>query len=246
MLEFVVRILTLRIMIKRSLSYLCALPLFFLVACRTPSVEPKALRTEADGAVVAAAPQLIPAPKQVVPALEVAPESETVKDVRIVMHTSQGAIQATLFATTTPVTVANFLNLAKRGYYDGLTFHRVIPNFMIQGGDPTGTGRGGPGYQFEDEFHPALRHNVAGLFSMANAGPRTNGSQFFITHNETPWLDRKHSIFGKVTQGQAVVDAIRQGATIDRIEVLDSTELLFREQQQRIAQWNATLAAKGY
>ena len=246
MLEFVVRILTLRIMIKRSLLCLCALPLFFLVACRTPSVEPKALRVEADGAVVSAAPQMIPAPTQVIPALEVAPETETVEDVRIVMHTSQGAIQATLFATKTPVTVANFLNLAKRGYYDGLTFHRVIPNFMIQGGDPTGTGRGGPGYQFEDEFHPALRHNVAGLFSMANAGPRTNGSQFFITHNETPWLDRKHSIFGKVTQGQAVVDAIRQGATIDRIEVLDSTELLFREQQQRIAQWNATLAAKGY
>ena len=260
MLEFVVRILTLRIMIKRSLLCLCALSLLFLVACNTPQAEPKALRTEGEGAVMAVSTQVIPpspqvmaassqvmaASSQVIPVVEAAPEPETVKDVRIIMHTSKGAIQATLFATKTPVTVANFLSLAKRGYYDGLTFHRVIPNFMIQGGDPTGTGRGGPGYQFEDEFHPALRHNRAGLFSMANSGPRTNGSQFFITHNQTPWLDRKHSIFGKVTQGQAVVDAIRQGATIDRIEVLDSTELLFREQQQRIAQWNATLAAKGY
>jgi peptidyl-prolyl cis-trans isomerase B (cyclophilin B) len=186
------------------------------------------------------------ASKKSIPAIEVAPEPEYVKDVRIVMHTSQGDIEAILFATKTPVTVANFLNLAKRSYYNGLTFHRVIPNFMIQGGDPTGTGRGGPGYQFEDEFHPALRHNRAGLFSMANAGPRTNGSQFFITHNETPWLDRKHSIFGKVTKGQRVVDAIRQGATIDSIDVLDSIEVLFREQKQRIAQWNAALTAQGF
>ena len=245
MLELVVRILTLGSMIKQSLLCLCALSLIFIVACRTPQSEPKALRTEGEGAVMATSTPVILAPTQSLPVVEAAPVPESVKDVRIVLHTSQGPIQATLFATKTPITVANFLNLAKRGYYDGLTFHRVIPNFMIQGGDPTGTGRGGPGYQFEDEFHPTLRHNRAGLFSMANSGPRTNGSQFFITHNETPWLDRKHSIFGKVTKGQSVVDAIGQGATIEKIEVLDSPELLFREQQQRITQWNATLAAKG-
>jgi peptidyl-prolyl cis-trans isomerase B (cyclophilin B) len=141
--------------------------------------------------------------------------------------------------------VANFLNLAKRGYYDGLTFHRVIPNFMIQGGDPTGTGRGGPGYKFEDEIHPALRHTQAGLFSMANAGRGTNGSQFFVTHNATPWLDGKHTIFGKVTKGQSVVDAIQQGATINSIDVLGSTDALFLEQKQRIAQWNTALNAQG-
>ncbi|MDG1242648.1 MAG: peptidylprolyl isomerase [Opitutae bacterium] len=163
----------------------------------------------------------------------------------MVLRTSMGDIEATLFATKAPVTVASFLNLAKRGYYDGLTFHRVIPNFMIQGGDPTGTGRGGPGYQFEDEIHPALRHTQAGLLSMANAGRGTNGSQFFVTHNATPWLDGKHTIFGKVTKGQLVVDAIRQGATINRIDVLGSTVALFKEQQQRIAQWNTALNLQG-
>ncbi len=108
------------------------------------------------------------------------------------------------------MTVANFVNLAQRGYYDGLKFHRVIANFMIQGGDPTGTGRGGPGYSFADEFSPSLRHNSAGTLSMANAGPSTNGSQFFITHGPTPHLDDVHSIFGKVSSGQDVVDAIAQ------------------------------------
>jgi peptidyl-prolyl cis-trans isomerase B (cyclophilin B) len=174
-----------------------------------------------------------------------ASEPERVRDVDIVLRTSMGDIEATLFATKAPVTVASFLNLAKRGYYDGLTFHRVIPNFMIQGGDPTGTGRGGPGYQFEDEIHPALRHTQAGLLSMANAGRGTNGSQFFVTHNATPWLDGKHTIFGKVTKGQLVVDAIQQGATINRIDVLGSTVALFKEQQQRIAQWNTALNLQG-
>jgi peptidyl-prolyl cis-trans isomerase B (cyclophilin B) len=172
-------------------------------------------------------------------------EPARVKDVRIIMHTSEGAIEATLLATKTPLTVANFLNLAQRGYYDGLSFHRVIPNFMIQGGDPTGTGRGGPGYRFEDEIHPALRHTRGGLFSMANAGPGTNGSQFFITHTATPWLDGKHSVFGKVTQGQTVVDTIQQGATIESIEILDSTDALFTQQAHRISKWNAVLMAKG-
>lgn len=172
-------------------------------------------------------------------------EPARVKDVRIIMHTSEGVIEATLLATKTPLTVANFLNLAQRGYYDGLSFHRVIPNFMIQGGDPTGTGRGGPGYRFEDEIHPALRHTRRGLFSMANAGPGTNGSQFFITHTATPWLDGKHTVFGKVTKGQTVVDTIQQGATIESIEILDSTDALFTQQAHRISKWNAVLMAKG-
>jgi len=167
------------------------------------------------------------------------------QDIRIIMHTSRGAIEATLYASKTPITVANFLNLSQRGYYDGLKFHRVIPNFMIQGGDPEGSGRGGPGYRFEDEIHPQLRHTAAGRFSMANAGPGTNGSQFFITHNATPWLDGKHSVYGAVTLGQQVVDAIRKGDTINKIEILDSTNELFDAQHQRITSWNATLSAKG-
>ena len=169
-----------------------------------------------------------------------------VRDVKIVIVTSRGEIEATVFATKTPVTAASFLNLAKRGYYNGLSFHRVIDDFMIQGGDPTGTGAGGPGYQFEDEIHPALRHNSWGMLSMANSGPRTNGSQFFITHNETPWLDGKHTVFGRVTKGRFVVKSIRQGDVIKEIKVLDSTDLLFEEQQQRIAQWNAALQAVGF
>lgn len=172
--------------------------------------------------------------------------SQTVRDIRIVLHTSAGPIEARLYATKTPVTVANFVNLAERGYYNGLTFHRVIPDFMIQGGDPEGTGAGGPGYEFEDEFHPALRHNRAGIFSMANAGPGTNGSQFFITHKATPWLDRRHSVFGEVTRGQGVVDRIRQGATIERIEILDPTDALLIQEAPRIAAWNRDLAANGY
>ena len=234
-------------MIRLRFSVLfCALPLLFLAACRTTkTATPEALKASAE--VVAEAPAKAVASKApakvVIPA--VVAEPARVKDVDIVMHTSKGDIEATLFATKTPVTVANFLNLAKRGYYDGLVFHRVIPDFMIQSGDPTGTGRGGPGYQFENEIHPALRHTHAGLFSMANAGPGTNGSQFFVTHNATPWLDGKHSVFGKVTKGQKVVDAINEGATIHSIDVLDSTDALFREQKQRIAQWNAALNAQG-
>ena len=116
-----------------------------------------------------------------------------------------------LYASQTPRTVNNFVCLAEDGYYDGVIFHRVIPDFMVQGGDPTGTGRGGPGYTFKDEFDPKLKHDKPGVLSMANAGPGTNGSQFFITHVPTPWLDGKHSVFGQVTQGQDVVNAIEQG-----------------------------------
>jgi peptidyl-prolyl cis-trans isomerase B (cyclophilin B) len=163
------------------------------------------------------------------------------EDIRIIIKTSRGDIQITTLASKAPLTVANFLNLAKRGYYNGIKFHRVLPDFMIQGGDPTGTGSGGPGYEFEDEFHPSLKHDRAGLLSMANRGPRTNGSQFFVTHVPTPWLDGKHAIFGAVTEGQDIVNAIKQGDSITEIEVLDPTDALFAAQADRIATWNLAL-----
>ena len=140
-------------------------------------------------------------------------------DINITIRTNKGDINMTLFATKTPKTVSNFIELSKAGYYDGLSFHRVISDFMIQGGCPIGTGTGNPGYQFEDEFHPDLKHDAPGILSMANAGPNTNGSQFFITHLETPWLDGNHTVFGKVND-QAdinVVNDIRQGDSIDSI-----------------------------
>lgn len=164
--------------------------------------------------------------------------------IRIILHTNKGEIHATLFADKTPLTVANFLNLAQHGYYNGLTFHRVIADFMIQGGDPTGTGSGGPGYRFADEIVPELKHNRAGVFSMANAGPGTNGSQFFITHVATPWLDGKHTVFGVVDKGQEIVNAIRQGDTITSINILDSTEALFTAKAKEIAAWNSKLTSK--
>ena len=127
---------------------------------------------------------------------------------KIQIETTLGNIEAELFEKDVPNTVNNFVKLAKKGYYDGIIFHRVIPKFMIQTGDPTGTGTGGPGYQFNDEFSPKLKHDKPGIFSMANAGPNTNGSQFFITVAPTAWLDKKHSVFGHVTQGIEVVNAI--------------------------------------
>ncbi|MEA3212153.1 MAG: peptidyl-prolyl cis-trans isomerase [Chthoniobacter sp.] len=163
------------------------------------------------------------------------------QDIRILLKTSRGDIAATIFASKVPITAANFLNLAKRGYYDGLKFHRVIKDFMVQGGDPTGTGSGGPGYKFADEINPALKHSKPGIFSMANAGPNSNGSQFFITHVPTPWLDGKHAVFGEVTKGQEVVNAIAQGDKITAIEILDPTEDLFAGQKAQLDKWNATL-----
>ena len=124
------------------------------------------------------------------------------------LSTDKGDIVMELFADKTPRTVNNFVFLAREGFYDGTIFHRVIADFMAQGGDPTGTGTGGPGYHFADEFHPSLKHSKPGIFSMANAGPGTNGSQFFITHVPTPWLDGKHSIFGQVTSGMDVLLSI--------------------------------------
>jgi cyclophilin family peptidyl-prolyl cis-trans isomerase len=135
------------------------------------------------------------------------------------IDTQRGPIVVKLYASQAPRTVNNFVCLAEDGYYDGVTFHRVIPDFMIQGGDPTGTGRGGPGYTFKDEFDPKLKHSGPGVLSMANAGPGTNGSQFFITHVATPWLDGKHTVFGQVVSGQDVVDAIRQGDIINSVKI---------------------------
>ena len=124
------------------------------------------------------------------------------------IETTKGAIVIELYNDEAPKTVANFIKLAKQGFYDGIIFHRVIPGFMIQGGDPTGTGSGGPGYTFADEISPNLRHDVPGILSMANSGPNTNGSQFFITLAATRWLDGKHAIFGRVVEGQTVVEQI--------------------------------------
>tara|TARA_B100001109_G_C18838351_1_gene463131 strand:+ start:165 stop:764 length:600 start_codon:yes stop_codon:yes gene_type:complete len=147
------------------------------------------------------------------------------------INTTKGSIIVKLEFQKTPLTVANFVGLAEgdikntakaegEPYYDGLTFHRVIKDFMIQGGDPTGSGAGGPGYSFKDEFDTSLKHNRAGTLSMANAGPGTNGSQFFITHKDTPWLDGKHTVFGYVVEGQGTVDLIEKGDVIKSIEII--------------------------
>ena len=168
--------------------------------------------------------------------------NQTIQEVSAIMKTSKGDIKLRLFADKAPVTVANFVNLAKRGYYDGLTFHRVIPDFMIQGGCTQGSGTGGPGYRFEDECTPQLRHDAPGKLSMANAGPGTNGSQFFITHIETSWLDGKHTVFGEVldSSDQDVVDAIVVGDTIVGID-LEGEESVLESQADRVSAWNEVL-----
>lgn len=137
------------------------------------------------------------------------------------IQTNRGTIRLQLHDDKVPKTVANFEKLVSEGFYDGLKFHRVIPDFMIQTGCPQGTGYGGPGYKFADEFHPELRHSGPGILSMANAGPNTNGSQFFITHVATPHLDGKHAVFGKVLEGQDVVDSIQQGDVMEKVTVTD-------------------------
>lgn len=138
------------------------------------------------------------------------------------IQTNRGEIVIDLHADRAPRTVNNFVALARDGFYDGVKFHRVIADFMIQGGDPTGSGSGGPGYRFGDEFHPELLHDGPGVLSMANAGPNTNGSQFFITHGATNWLDNKHSVFGRVRSGQDVVDAIQQGDVMESVSIEES------------------------
>ena len=157
--------------------------------------------------------------------------------------TNRGTISLRLFPEHAPVTVANFANLVRRGFYDGLQFHRVIPDFMIQGGCPKGTGTGDPGYRFEDECTAALRHDAPGRLSMANAGPGTNGSQFFITHVPTPWLDGAHTIFGEVvaSEDQAIVDAIEKGDRIESARLTGDTETVFVGHEARLEEWNAVL-----
>jgi len=162
------------------------------------------------------------------------------------IETKRGTINLHLFADHAPVTVANFVNLCARGYYDGLSFHRVIADFMIQGGCPEGSGRGGPGYRFEDECTPALNHDSPGILSMANAGPRTNGSQFFITHTPTAWLDGKHTVFGKVVSDsdQRVVNSIQQGDTIVSISIGGDAEGLLQKLSDRVSEWNKILDSR--
>ena len=156
--------------------------------------------------------------------------------------TDRGLIKVELAADKAPLTVANFVNLAKRGFYDGLNFHRVIADFMIQGGCPEGTGRGGPGYRFEDEANNGLGHE-RGVLSMANAGPNTNGSQFFITHVPRRWLDGKHTVFGKVIEGIEVVDAVQQGDVIKSVKIEGDADAALAARADRVAEWNKVLAA---
>jgi peptidyl-prolyl cis-trans isomerase B (cyclophilin B) len=144
---------------------------------------------------------------------------DTNKSYAAIFETDRGTITCDLFVKDAPVTVNNFVVLAKDGFYDGTVFHRVIDRFMIQGGDPTGTGRGGPGYKFADEVKNNPRKHGVGSLSMANAGPDTNGSQFFITHVVTDWLDGKHTVFGQVTQGQDIVNAVKQGDTLKTVRI---------------------------
>ena len=159
------------------------------------------------------------------------------------IETNKGTINLTLFPDKTPITVASFVNLAENNFYDGLNFHRVIESFMIQGGCPQGTGTAGPGYRFEDEFDSELRHDAPGKLSMANAGPGTNGSQFFITHVATPHLDDAHSIFGQVNsvEDQNVVDSIEQGDSIVSITVSGDTQELLDTHSETIGVWNEQL-----
>ena len=177
-----------------------------------------------------------------------AQDASSLKDIPIVVHTDKGDIEATIFASKVPVTAANFLNLAQHQFYNGLKFHRVIPGFMIQGGDPEGTGRGGPGYSFEDESNGPRHFDKPGVFAMANAGANTNGSQFFITHKAVFHLDDgegsgHYTIFGQTTKGQDVVNAITQGDTIKSIDILGPTAPLFESQMKNITLWNSKLPA---
>jgi len=155
-------------------------------------------------------------------------------------HTARGPIRVALHADKAPLTVANFVNLVRRKYYDGLNFHRVIADFMIQGGCPEGSGRGGPGYRFEDEVGTGLAH-TRGVLSMANAGPRTNGSQFFITHVATPWLDGKHTVFGTVLSGLEAVDAVKTGDLIEKITLEGDVDAVLAAKAERVAEWNKAL-----
>jgi peptidyl-prolyl cis-trans isomerase B (cyclophilin B) len=164
-------------------------------------------------------------------------------DLTASIKTEKGTINHTLFADKAPLTVANFVNLANHGFYNNLRFHRVIADFMVQGGCPKGNGTGGPGYKFRDEFVKDLRHDKPGVLSMANSGPNTNGSQFFITHVPTPWLDDHHTVFGEVAgdEDMAVVNSIAQGDRIDAIEIQGNADGLLKEQREDVEKWNKKL-----
>lgn len=180
------------------------------------------------------------------PSPTAAPAPEPVKDIRIVLHTDKGEVEATLFASKVPLTTANFLNLAQQKFYDGLKFHRVIAGFMSQGGDPEGNGRGGPGYTFNDEPNGDRKFAQAGVLAMANRGTNTNGSQFFITHDAVPYLDDggkagHYTIFGQVTKGQALISDMGQNDHIKSIDILDPTAPLFNAESKQIEEWNSEL-----
>ena len=210
-----------------------------LVACQPADSESDDAEAASrdDASLVVAQAESTPEKEE--PMTEAAPITE----LSATMKTSKGDIHLTLYADKTPITVANFVNLAQRGYYDGLKFHRVIPDFMVQGGCPLGTGTGGPGYNFQDEFDSSLKHDRPGILSMANAGPGTNGSQFFITHVPTDWLDGKHSVFGSIVgpEDQDVVNAIVMGDKLETIEIAGDTSGLFAAAKSNLDQWNAIL-----
>ena len=161
-----------------------------------------------------------------------------------IFETNKGPINIKLFADKTPVTCGNFVNLVTREYYNGLNFHRVIPNFMVQGGCPQGSGMGGPGYDFKDEFDKDLKHDKPGILSMANAGPGTNGSQFFITHGPTPHLDGVHTIFGVVAsdEDQKIVDSIVQGDSIEKITIKGDSAELLKQVKSELDEWNKAIS----
>ena len=167
-------------------------------------------------------------------------------DLTATMTTSKGTITLRLFADKTPLTVANFANLARRGFYNGLKFHRVIPDFMVQGGCPKGTGTSGPGYDFADEFDASLGHTKPGILSMANAGPGTNGSQFFITHVPCPWLDGKHTVFGEIAgdKDQEVIDSIKQGDTITTVTIEGDVTEIFEKAKDQLKTWNLAISQR--
>tara|TARA_R110000824_G_scaffold52692_4_gene146238 strand:+ start:171254 stop:171862 length:609 start_codon:yes stop_codon:yes gene_type:complete len=168
-----------------------------------------------------------------------AQEAKDPAELYAVIETEHGSMEFLLYKSVAPITVANFVNLATRGYYDGLTFHRVIEDFMAQGGDPFGDGSGGPGYQFEDEIR--MRHNQDGILSMANSGPDTNGSQFFITHVATPHLNELHTVFGKIHNGRELIRQISRGDTIQSIRIEGNAAAFLERYADRVYQWNVIL-----
>lgn len=184
----------------------------------------------------------------ILPSFAFAETSATKKQngIKAVMKTTKGTIHLKLHADKVPLTVANFVNLVNRGFYNGLKFHRVIPNFMVQTGCPFGTGYGGPGYRFEDEIDTSLGHYGPGILSMANSGPNTNGSQIFITHTSTPWLNGKHAVFGAVESeaDMTVVNKIEAGDQIITVSITGDTTALLAANKKRIDEWNTVLDKK--